>query len=129
MFLFVSACSIFSAQKHVSNSINAAIDTSKLCSFEQRNQECIDELVQINGSVPLMIYSHPILSLPSGVDSVQKYLQVGEQQLIVLSNGDWDCSGEVQVTGILQEIVMGGPEGTRGSYRNYYISKSKIQCL
>ena len=58
-----------------------------------------------------------------GVDSVQKYIQVGELQLIILSDSDWICSGDVQVTGILKEIDMGGPEGTRGSYRNYYISK------
>jgi hypothetical protein len=106
-----------------------SIDVNPRCDFEQRKQECIDQLVQIKGSVPQMVYSHPILSSPSGTDSVQRYLQVGEQQFIVLSDSDWTCSGEVHVTGFLKEIYMGGPEGTRNSYRNYYISKSKIQCL
>ena len=129
MFLFALACSVSSTQKKVSEPITVSIDTNKLCDFAQQNQECIDQLVQIKGSIPKMVYSHPILSSPSGVDSVQKYLQVGELQLIILSDSDWMCSGEVQATGFLKEIDMGGPEGTRGSYRNYYISKSEIQCL
>ena len=126
MFLFAFACSVSSSQKKVSEPV---IGEKKRCDFAQKNQECIGQLVQIKGSIPQMVYSHPILSSPSGVDSVQKYIQVGELQLIILSEGDWTCSGDVQVNGILKEIDMGGPEGTRGSYRNYYISKSEIQCL
>ena len=129
MFSFVFACSLFSNQKKVSEPITIPIDTNTLCNFEQLKQECIDQLVQIKGSVPQMVYSHPIISSPSGSDSVQKYVQVGEQQFIILSDGDWMCSAEIQVMGILKEIDIGGPDGTRGSYRNYYISKSKIQCL
>lgn len=129
MFLFVFGCSLFFNQKQISEPIVVAFDTNKLCDFERQKQECIDQFVQIKGLVPQVMYSHPILSSPSGIDSVQKYLQVGEQQFIILSDSDWMCSAEIQVTGILKEIDMGGPEGTRGSYRNYYISKSQIQCL
>ena len=129
MFLFVLACSVSSSQKKVSEPITGVVDAMSRCDFEQRKQECIDQLVQIKGSVPQMVYSHPILSSPSGIDSLQKYLQVGEQQFIILSDSDWMCTGEIQVTGVLKEIDMGGSEGTRGSYRNYYISKSQIQCL
>ena len=128
MLLFALACSVSSRQR-VSEPKTSIVDAKKRCDFEQKKQECIDQLVQIKGSVPQMVYSHPILSSPSGIDSVQKYLQVGEQQFIILSDSDWRCSGEIQVTGILKEIDMGGPEGTRGSYRNYYISQSQIQCL
>ena len=127
MFLFAFACLVSSSQKKVSEPV--VIDVQKQCDFAQQKQECIGQFVQIKGSVPQMVFSHPILSSPSGVDSVQKYIQVGELQLIILSEGDWTCSGDVQVNGILKEIDMGGPEGTRGSYRNYYISKSEIQCL
>jgi hypothetical protein len=129
MFLFVLACSVSSSQKKVSEPITGVVDAKSRCDFEQRKQECIDQLVQIKGYIPQMVYSHPILSSPSGIDSVQKYLQIGEQQFIILSDSDWMCSGEIQVTGLLKEIDMGGPEGTRGSYRNYYISKSQIICL
>ena len=129
MFPFVFACSLFSNQKKVLEPIRVPLDTNKLCDFEQLKQECIDQLVQIKGTVPQMVYSHPIISSPAGIDSVQKYVQVGEQQFIILSDSDWMCSAEIEVMGILKEIDIGGPDGTRGSYRNYYISKSKIQCL
>ena len=129
MLLFALACSVSSSKKKVSEPMTGVVDAKKRCDFEQQKQECIDQLVQIKGSVPQMVYSHPILSSPSGIDSIQKYLQFGEQQFIILSDSDWNCSGEIQVTGVLKEIDMGGPEGTRGSYRNYYISKSQIQCL
>ena len=128
MFLAILSCAASSVQRTVVESTSSTISASTLCDFEQRKQECIGQLVQITGNTPQMLHSHPIISSPSGIDSVQKYLQFGEQQLIILSDRDWTCIGEIKVTGLLQEINMGGPTGTRGSYKNYYISESKIQC-
>jgi hypothetical protein len=100
-----------------------------MCDFTTKKQECIGKYVQVKGLIPEMIHSHPILSSPSGIDAIQSYLDIGEQQIIILSQATWDCSGDVEVTGILKEVDMGGSEGTRGSYRNNYIVQSTIRCL
>ena len=100
-----------------------------ICDFKQKRDGCLGKVIQIHGSVPKMIYNHPMINTPLGPDSIQSYLEIEDQQLIILSEEQWNCSGKVEITGILKEIDMGGPEGTRNSYRNYYISQSTINCL
>ena len=78
------------------------------------------------GSVPEMIYAHPMISTEN---SIQSYIQIEDEQLIVLSEQPIDCNKQFQVVGLLQEIDLGGAPGTRGSYKNFYFSDSTIQCL
>lgn len=99
------------------------------CDFETKKSECIDQMVQIKGSTPNMVMNHSMILSPIGNDSVQSYLDVGDSQWIILSDSKWYCQGEVEVSGILQEYDMGGKEGTRGSYRNFYVSESEIRCI
>ena len=129
MLLFLFACASTSAQKKNMPSVSSPVESQELCDFEQKKGDCIEKNIRVVGTIPKMVYSHPIISSPSGMDSVQSYLDLEDQQLIILSETSWECSGKVEVIGVLQEIDMGGSEGTRNSYRNYYISQSTIRCF
>ena len=129
MLFYLISCSTSSMSKKDSSSVISTLENQSICPFSDEKQDCIGKHVRVTGEQPKVLYSHPIISLPSGVDSVQSYLDLEDQQLIILSEEPWDGKGRVEVFGLLLEIDMGGPEGTRSSYRNYYISKSTIRCL
>jgi hypothetical protein len=129
MLSLLFACTSTSEQKKNIPSVSSPVEPQELCDFEQKKGDCIEKNIRVIGTIPKMVYSHPIISSPSGIDSIQSYLDLEDQQLIILSENSWECSGKVEVIGVLQEIDMGGPEGTRNSYRNYYISQSTIRCF
>lgn len=113
----------------VKNASSLVLEQTESCDLSQGWDGCLGKTIRVTGTTPTMIYSHPILSSPSGIDSVQSYIDVGEKQLIVLSEETWECHENVSLSGVLKEIHLGGPEGTRGSYRNFYISQSSVQCI
>ena len=86
----------------------------EICDFEALGRACLGKRVRLIGSVPDMIYNHPIISESSGENAVQSYIDSEERQIIVLSSERKSCSKNIEVLGILREIDMGGEEGTRG---------------
>jgi len=134
MMCFLLACA--TSSKNISTegisieeTAETPVEVKELCHFGTKGPSCVGETVQLTGTVPEIIYSHPMLSSPEGVNSVQSYVNIGDRQLIVLSSQAISCSSSIEVTGILREIDMGGEEGTRGSYSNFYIEQSIIRCL
>ena len=122
MLLFLLGC--------VKTSEPIAIEESVLyCDFETEKGSCTNQQVQLRGRSPDMVRNHPMMTTQVGGDTVQSYLDVEGYQFVILSDTEWSCQGEVEVTGLLQEYDMGGKEGTRASYRNYYVTQSKVRCL
>lgn len=80
-----------------------------------------------------MVYQHPMIapmSMPGGPPTMkQGYLELSQgNQIIVLSRDDDKCSGSKRVKGSLREIDMGGPAGTKESYRGWAIENATITC-
>jgi hypothetical protein len=80
-----------------------------------------------------MVSQHPLIapmSQPGGPPAMQQtYIEVGEgSQIIVLSKEADKCTGTKRVVGTLREINMGGPEGTKQSYRGWSINDATITC-
>ena len=101
----------------------------EVCSYLRKKEECLGKMTLVVGKTPEMLYAHPIVPVDPHKNITQSYIQFEEQQLIVLSEKQIECDGTMEVTGTLNEINLGGPEGTRGSYQNYYFSQSIIRCL
>ena len=100
----------------------------KFCSTAGEWSACLDKEVSLSATSPDMLYQHPSIASPEGEDSVQGYIAVGKRQLIVLSDAPNPCSGTFSVEGILKEISLGGEPGTKGSYRNFYLSRARFRC-
>ena len=124
VFLALFACS---NKSQTSTAQTSALQTTQnLCSYKDNKELCLGQMTKAIGSVPEMIYAHPMISTEN---SIQSYIQIEDEQLIVLSEQPIDCNKQFQVVGLLQEIDLGGAPGTRGSYKNFYFSDSTIQCL
>ncbi len=63
-----------------------------------------------------------------GGDARQVYLDVGEVQIIVVTEDTADCVGPMTAEGRLTVIDLGGPEGTRQSYRGLAIRDATVRC-
>ena len=122
MLLFLLGC--------VKTTEPVAIEQSVVyCDFQTEKGSCTFQQVQLRGRAPDMVMNHPMMTSLVGGDTVQSYLDVEGYQFVILSDTEWSCQGEVEVTGLLQEYDMGGKEDTRASYRNYYVTQSKVRCL
>ena len=107
----------------------SSIETSSdFCSPEKDWSVCLEKEVSLSAKLPPMLYQHPLISSPTGVDSVQSYIEVEERQIIVLSEEKNICSGVFIAQGTLKKISLGGEPGTRGSYENYYLSQTRFLC-
>ena len=102
-------------------------NTQFICNFAADAPACLGMSVRWIGTVPEMVMSHPMVDEQGRTQ--QSYIEVDGQQYILLSAEAHGCSGKMEATGVLKEIDLGGPEGTRGSYRNYYLSDAEIRCL
>ena len=127
MLLLFFACSAKS--EHPAASASLATTQAQVCSYLKQKEQCLGQITQVIGAAPEMVYAHPMISVDPSKKSIQSYIQIEDQQLIVLSEQTFHCDGTMEVTGILEKIDLGGPEGTRGSYKNYYFSQSTIRCL
>ncbi len=81
-----------------------------------------------------MVYQHPLLA-PMGAPGSDKptihqsYLETAEGgQVIVLSKQNDDCKGAKRVKGTLRAIDMGGPSGTKSSYKGWSLNDAEIVC-
>ena len=126
MFLFFLACST----KVPGNTASSSLDSTQLpCSYLQEKENCLGKITRVTGTVPQTPHAHPIIPTNPDQKTTQSYIQVEDQQLIVLVELPIDCAGTIELTGVLNEIDLGGPEGTRSSYKNYYFSQSTVYCL
>ena len=100
-----------------------------ICPFESAPEACLGKRVQWEGTVPEFAHSHPMITSPSGETAVQSYIEVDESQYILLSTEPHECTGSMVAQGILGEVDLGGAPGTRGSYRNFYLSDASIRCI
>ncbi len=100
-------------------------------------RECDGEGVTILGQISQMVMQHPIIAYESGslqgksgpTRSIQNYMDVGDHQIILLSKTEINCTGEMQVTGTLGRIDMGGKAGTKQSYTGWSVQVDKFMCF
>ena len=104
------------------------LSDKQFCTLTTEWRDCLEKDVSLSASVPNVVMQHPILAAPMGDDSIQNYITVGERQIIALSNIQNPCAKNFVVQGLLKEISLGGPAGTRGSYSNYYLSNTQFVC-
>ena len=105
-----------------------APEDKPLCDFNANARECLDQRVRWVGTIPSMLLAHPDVSGPDGPSGVQSYIDVDGQQYILLVPEIPTCTDGIEATGTLKEIDLGGPEGTRNSYRNYYLANAEVRC-
>ena len=101
---------------------------SQFCDFASKGRACLGQQIRIVGLAQQPVYSHPVLS-STGANAVQSYVDFDDRQFVVLSAEQVSCSHKMEVSGVLREVDLGGPAGTRGSYRNFYIEQSTIRCV
>ena len=109
--------------------IHPSTPKESLCSFQSTPEACLGQTVTWTGSIPTFVHSHPIVPTPRDELSVQSYIEVGDSQYILLSSRPHNCDGLLEAKGTLGEINLGGPQGTRGYYRNYYLAATEISCV
>ena len=102
---------------------------------------CAGKTVRVQGR-NVVGHQHPITPLAprpgqSGVvRAIQTYLGFENGlQLVLKTEHPVTCKGQAPaigqtlvVTGILEVVDLGGPPGTRSSYRGYAMSRPTIQC-
>ena len=122
MFVFIlGACLKLPAQSLETNG-------EKWCRLSSDWSVCLGQDVLLLAQHPKVLLQHPRLANPKGEDSIQNYIVVGEQQLVVLSGEPNPCAGSFFVNGVLQQIDLGGAPGTEDSYQNYYLSGTRFLC-
>ena len=101
---------------------------SPLCDFNANARECLDQRVRWVGTVPEMILPHPYLAGPAEFGRFHGHIEVDGQQYVLVVPEILTCTHGMEATGTLREIDLGGPEGTRNSYRNYYLANAEVRC-
>ena len=97
-------------------------------------KECVGKQVEVLGQTPKMVYQHPMIApvgMPGSAAPTMKqgYLELSEgNQIIVISKDADSCSGAKRVKGSLRQIDLGGPAGTKESYRGWAIENATITC-
>lgn len=113
----------------------AATDTD-VCKLENDDawSACVGKMVEVRGENPKIVAQHPMVApmAAPGSDAPQihqSYLDVaGGRQIIVTSRQSDDCKGAKRVKGSLRAIDLGGPAGTKESYRGWSIDNATITC-
>ena len=102
---------------------------------------CDGKQAKVSGTQPspLEIMQHPMMNGPRfSTDAAgnpiftrteQSYLNVGKRQIILVSDTVIECQNEIEVTGILERISLGGSLGTKESYKGWFIRVSKYECF
>jgi len=98
-------------------------------------------MVKTKGSrpQPQEIMQHPMLDGPqlpvpnadgnvTPVRTVQSYLNVGQRQVILLSDTPIECDNDIIIIGTLEKVSLGGPPRTKGSYEGWSIRVSEHLC-
>lgn len=92
---------------------------------------CLDKQVALVGTLPKMVHQHPVLTGGPGRDGLtQDYMDLATgRQIILLVKGHVNCGGKRRATGTLKSISGEGPPGSKGSYKNYYLTDATVECL
>lgn len=109
---------------------DAKADGEALCSPGASLETCDGKRVRLEGKKPMMVMQHPMMNAgPPGMERHQSYLEVdGGAQIIVISEAVNACEGAMAVTGTLRSIDMGGPEGTKDSYKGWQVTGAAVEC-
>lgn len=89
--------------------------------------ECDGKILTVHGTAANLVRSHPSVAGPMG-NQTELYMDVGDAQLIVVTEQAKRCDGAMTAVGTLQVIDLGGPAGTKGSYRGLAIQDAKVSC-
>lgn len=92
---------------------------------------CLDKQVALAGTLPKMVHQHPVLTGGPGRDGLkQDYMDLTTgRQIIILLKGHVNCRGKMKATGTLKSVSGEGPPGSKGSYKNYYLTDATVECL
>lgn len=92
---------------------------------------CLGKQVALLGAVPKMVHQHPVLTGGPGRDGLtQDYMDLATgRQMVILVKGHVNCRGKMKATGTLKSISGEGPPGSKGSYKNYYLTDATVECL
>jgi hypothetical protein len=89
---------------------------------------CVGQEVVFDGKIPIQVMDHPLVGGPG---AYQGYVDVaGVGQIVMLPSSDPGCAAGVPVSvrGTLRRIELGGPEGTRSSYRGWSVDGASVTC-
>ncbi len=62
-------------------------------------------------------------------EKVTSYVDVGDVQIVVQSAAAPECDGEMELTGVITLVDLGGEEGTPDSYRGLRMDAAEVKCL
>lgn len=97
-------------------------------------KDCAGKEVEVRGQTPKMVYQHPMLAPINPLGGAQpkvhqEYLEVTEgTQIVVLTSEPSKCTGAMRVKGKLRAVDLGGPAGTKESYKGWAIDDAKVIC-
>lgn len=118
----------------VAGAATAAAD-AQLCALEPGGawSACVGKPVEIRGQQPRLLTQHPMLAapaLPGTAAQTQTYVETPEglQVIVLTTDGQGPCAGPMRVRGTLQEVELGGAEGTPSSYRGWAVQGANIAC-
>ncbi|KOR30133.1 hypothetical protein TI03_00315 [Achromatium sp. WMS1] len=72
---------------------------------------------------------HPMLTSPFGKYSHQEYMSVQGTTVMLLLDSPLTCNNKLQAIGKLKLVDLGGPSGTKNSYRSWALWVETWQCL
>jgi hypothetical protein len=122
------------------------VEDNNYCAVNNTNLtswlNCNGKRIHINGHLtpPQEIMQHPVLDnlqlSPSGFGgklnikrTMQNYMNVGQRQIILISDTSIECIDEMEVKGMLENVSLGGEPGTKSSYKGWSIRVSDYHCF
>ncbi|WP_353569909.1 hypothetical protein [Candidatus Albibeggiatoa sp. nov. BB20] len=127
--------------QQINNHFSQIVTQSNLCSLTPKSWDvCDDKTVKLRGYIPAphQILPAPMLNFPlmpnmqqtdAPQASIQSYMNVGEQQVILLSSQTIPCLTGLEVIGRLDSVALGGAARTPNSYKGWSLYVDSIKCL
>ncbi|GBC59725.1 hypothetical protein DENIS_0666 [Desulfonema ishimotonii] len=129
-FLIFTSLIIFAEQKD-----------NEYCEINHREpvgaawKKCEGKLVKITGKISNFALQHPTgmhdTFDPEAKEAKRKYetyIDTGTSQIVITSDEKIECSGDIEVEGIVDIVDLGGEEGTKTSYKNVWIQVQSYRC-
>ena len=98
-------------------------------------EKCDGKLVKITGKIADFALQHPVGTHdtfdPKTKEVKRKYetyIDTGDSQIVITSDQKIECSGDIEIKGIVDIIDLGGEEGTKSSYKNVRIRVQSYKC-
>ncbi|MFO0550703.1 MAG: hypothetical protein U0271_20075 [Polyangiaceae bacterium] len=98
------------------------------CAANAEWRRCVGKRVRVVGRPAPDVMQHP-MPPPGAAEETVDYVDVDGAQLVVVLKSPMQCAGQVEITGILREVNLNGPAGTKEEYRGYRVEDASSRCL